>query len=67
MENAFFAAQADLLDTDNDNIRIVGSQSMYAELGEYHVPLDTVVSAHFAFDENGQPVETAIRRDIDGV
>ena len=64
---ADFATQADLSDTDNDHIRIVGSQSMYAELGEYHVPLDTVVSAYFAFDENGRLAEIVIRRDIDAL
>ncbi|MDE5763949.1 MAG: hypothetical protein K2N49_07520 [Ruminococcus sp.] len=47
--------------------RIVGKKAIFIELGEFYSPFHTAVFAYLAFDENGSLIETAIRRDIDGI
>ena len=64
-ENVSFASQEDMAERNNSNIRIVGSEAMFVELGEYYAPFNTAVFAYLAFDENEQLIEVAIRRDID--
>ncbi len=47
--------------------QILGDKSMLIYLGNYHNPLDTAVFAYLAFDENGELIDTFIRKDIDGI
>lgn len=50
---------------NKENVRIVGEQAMFVHLGEYRMIFHTAVFAYLAFDENGELIEAAIRRDID--
>ena len=66
-DNVSFAAKEDVTDLNNDNIRIAGSKAMLVKLGEYYAPFNTAVFAYLAFDEKGNLIEIAIRRDIDAM
>lgn len=65
--NVSFATEEDMSDLKNVNIRIVGSKAILVELGEYYAPFNTAVFAYLAFDEKGNLIEIAIRRDIDAI
>ena len=66
-ENVSFASSKDIRSGVNNNngIRIVGTKALRVKLGEYSLPFHTAVFAYLAFDENGQLIDAAIRRDID--
>lgn len=67
--NVSFATSEEMLYgvNDSETTRIVGTQAMYVRLGEYYGPFHEAVFAYLAFDENGELVEVAIRRDIDAL
>ena len=67
--NVSFATSEEMLYgvKDSETTRIVGTQAMYVRLGEYYGPFHEAVFAYLAFDENGELVEVAIRRDIDAL
>lgn len=64
---AYFASDDEMINgaEDPENVRIVGTKSMFVKLGEYDAPFNTAVFAWLAFDENNELVEAVIRRDID--
>ncbi len=53
--------------SSNPEKRIVGCKAMHIYLGEYYAPFNTAVSVFLAFNEDGELIESAVRRDIDAL